>query len=91
MKDLDRDEKAAEGQRQRPGLADLPADFTDEALELSDSGAHATLDSIKRSAMLQAIDRFHGNRTRAAAYLGISVRTLQRKLREWGLAGPSPG
>lgn len=75
----------------RLSLADLPADFVEVAPDLSDSGGHATLDSIKRSAMLQAIDRFHGNRTRAAAYLGISVRTLQRKLREWGLAGPSPG
>ncbi|HWA97941.1 MAG TPA: helix-turn-helix domain-containing protein, partial [Pirellulales bacterium] len=45
--------------------------------------AGATIDSLKRAAMLRALDHFHGNRTRAAEYLGISVRTLQRKLKEW--------
>jgi len=34
-------------------------------------------------AILNALEQFGGNRTRAAEFLGISVRTLQRKLREW--------
>ena len=45
------------------------------------------MESVKRSAILEAIDQFGGNRTRAAEFLGISVRTLQRKLRDWGLGG----
>jgi DNA-binding NtrC family response regulator len=45
----------------------------------------AILEDVKRAAMLRALEQFHGNRTRAAEYLGISVRTLQRKLKEWGL------
>ena len=60
-------------------LADLPADLReepdDEALEVGS----AKLETLKRSAILQALRQFDGNRTRAADFLGISVRTLQRK------------
>jgi DNA-binding NtrC family response regulator len=42
---------------------------------------------MKRTAMMRALAQFHGNRTRAAEHLGISVRTLQRKLKEWDLSG----
>lgn len=72
-------------------LVDLPQELQESSSEAHEVPAAVTLDSIKRSAILQAIDRFQGNRTRAAAHLGISVRTLQRKLRDWGLAGPPPG
>jgi DNA-binding NtrC family response regulator len=69
--------------------ADLPPDLRAAAAE--DVGADARrLESVKRSAILQALEQFDGNRTRAADFLGISVRTLQRKLRDWGLAGPEP-
>ncbi|HEY5312593.1 MAG TPA: response regulator [Pirellulales bacterium] len=47
--------------------------------------AGPVLEEVKRAAMLRALEQFHGNRTRTAEYLGISVRTLQRKLKEWGL------
>jgi hypothetical protein len=33
----------------------------------------------------QALVQHHGNRTHAAKTLGISVRTLQRKLKAWGM------
>ena len=45
-----------------------------------------SLAEIERRAVQMALDHHHGNRTRAAASLGISVRTLQRKLKAWGLA-----
>lgn len=45
-----------------------------------------TLDDLERTAIQQALERFQGNRTRTAQSLGISVRTLQRRLKEWGLA-----
>lgn len=64
-------------------LADLPPEF--RAATPGEAG-DSRLDALKRSAILRAIDQFDGNRTRAAAFLGISVRTLQRKLREWGLS-----
>ena len=43
----------------------------------------ATLSRLERAAVQHALDVHHGNRTRAARSLGISVRTLQRKLRRW--------
>jgi DNA-binding protein Fis len=51
-----------------------------------------SLAEIERRAVQMALDQHHGNRTRAAASLGISVRTLQRKLKAWGMAKPDePG
>jgi DNA-binding NtrC family response regulator len=47
--------------------------------------AGTLLEEMKRTAIMRALAQFHGNRTRAAEHLGISVRTLQRKLKEWGL------
>lgn len=61
-------------------LKDLPPDLappTEPAL------AGTRMDSLERTAILQALDQFGGNRTRAAEFLGISVRTLQRRLRDW--------
>ena len=43
-------------------------------------GASLTLDQLERQAIQAALDRFHNNRTKAAQAIGISVRTLQRKL-----------
>lgn len=42
-----------------------------------------TLEEIERSAIINALEHHDGNRTRAADSLGISVRTLQRRLKEW--------
>lgn len=68
-------------------LADLPPDFKESDEHAEQVAAGSRMESLKRSAILQAIEQFGGNRTRAAEFLGISVRTLQRKLREWGLSG----
>lgn len=46
-----------------------------------------TLAELERKAIAQALERFEGNRVQAAKCLGISVRTLQRKLKE---AEPGP-
>ena len=53
----------------------------------SDSGANLTMDAIERRAILEALDKTGGNRTQAAEMLGIGLRTLQRKLKEYKLAG----
>jgi DNA-binding NtrC family response regulator len=46
-----------------------------------------TMEEIERRAILQAIETTGGNRTKAAEMLGIGLRTLQRKLKEYRLAG----
>jgi DNA-binding NtrC family response regulator len=43
------------------------------------------LDELEREAVVQALERHDGNRTHAAKSLGISARTLQRKLKAWGI------
>ncbi len=51
--------------------------------ELPPSHALAPLARLERAAVLHALEVHEGNRTQAARSLGISVRTLQRKLRRW--------
>lgn len=48
------------------------------------NGATVTLDEIERQHILRVLEESGGNRERAAAVLGISARTLYRKLREYG-------
>lgn len=43
----------------------------------------ASLEELERIAVEKALEQHHGNRTHAAKTLGISVRTLQRKLKAW--------
>jgi two-component system, NtrC family, response regulator HydG len=64
------------------GVEDLPPDVLPEADQGTPLGG-GRIESLERTAILEALDQFGGNRTRAAEFLGISVRTLQRRLREW--------
>jgi DNA-binding NtrC family response regulator len=61
---------------------DLPLEMSDAEPVIA-----GDLRTLERSAIVEALRRFDGNRTRAAEALGISVRTLQRRLREWGDPG----
>ena len=47
----------------------------------------ATVGEVERELVLQPLARCDGNRTRAARVLGISVRTLRNKIREYSAAG----
>jgi DNA-binding NtrC family response regulator len=47
----------------------------------------ATLGEIEKAAILEALARSHGDRRSTAQRLGISLRTLQYRLKEYGLAG----
>jgi hypothetical protein len=40
---------------------------------------------VQRAVVEKALVDFNGHRTRVAEALGISVRTLQRKLKAWGM------
>lgn len=59
----------------------LPADLPARPLKFRD---------IERRAIEDALAMNHGNRTRAAEQLGISVRTLQYRLKEYGLEAGQP-
>lgn len=45
-----------------------------------------SLEHMERGAVKEALNRAGGNRRRAAEFLGISERTLYRKIKEYGLA-----
>jgi hypothetical protein len=47
--------------------------------------AGLTMAQLEKLAITQTLERCAGNRTRAARMLGVSVRTLQRKLSSWKL------
>jgi DNA-binding NtrC family response regulator len=71
------------------GLSDLPPDLRNVA-GVANWQPSRHLDALKKQAILQALESHGGNRTRTAEFLGISVRTLQRKIQEWGLASETP-
>lgn len=47
----------------------------------------ATVGEIERELILQTLARCEGNRTHAARVLGVSVRTLRNKIREYSAHG----
>jgi DNA-binding NtrC family response regulator len=76
-------------------VGDLPEEFREggevvppaEPTPPADAPGDLTMEQIERRAILAALDKTGGNRTRAAELLGIGLRTLQRKLKEYRLAG----
>lgn len=83
--------------RDEISLEDLPAEYrrpedspitlppAEEALP--EPGHGQTMDEIERRAIFSALEKTGGNRTQAAEMLGIGLRTLQRKLKEYRMAG----
>ena len=44
----------------------------------------STVEAIERELVLQTLVRCQGNRTHAARVLGLSVRTMRNKIRQYG-------
>jgi DNA-binding NtrC family response regulator len=65
--------------RETPNRLALPA----RSSEIQ-TGDTLTLEEIEQRAMRETLERFHGNRRQAAEALGISERTLYRKMKESG-------
>lgn len=66
----------------------LPEDsFNDshsqKAINVHDSLIGCTLDEMEKNLILKTLDHCLGNRTQAANILGISIRTLRNKLKEY--------
>jgi len=73
---------------------DLPEEYRGEGQAASgalppagDDNEGLTMDAIERRAILQALEKTDGNRTKAASLLGIGLRTLQRKLKDYRVVG----
>jgi DNA-binding NtrC family response regulator len=75
----------------------MPHEFPDHAPELPAPSLApnevvplligSTVGEIERELVLQTLARWHGNRTHAARMLGVSVRTLRNKIRQYSAEG----
>jgi DNA-binding NtrC family response regulator len=68
-------------------VADLPEEFGEEEFSSSLTNL-ARLDQLERTAILKALEETDGHQQRAANKLGISKRTLQRKIKSYALNSP---
>ncbi|HYR44844.1 MAG TPA: sigma-54 dependent transcriptional regulator, partial [Terriglobia bacterium] len=70
----------------RGRLKITPADLFDQSVETPESGslqAGQSVGEMERKLIMTTLDQTNGNRTHAARLLGISLRTLRNKLREY--------
>jgi len=75
-----------------------PVDFPPQIQRLSEEGEKEgsaipygmSLGEMERGLIVKTLAEMGGNRTRAAEILGINRRTLQNKLKEYGLNAPPP-
>jgi DNA-binding NtrC family response regulator len=75
-------------------LEDLPAEYRLPASVPSTSGGEwqpRPMDEIEKEAILKTLQYTGGHRAKAAQLLGIGLRTLQRKLKEYGENVPPAG
>lgn len=78
------------GEQNEVRASDLPAEIVGTepapATQLADSPSEATdLEDMEKQAILRALDRVGGHQGMAADQLGISRRTLSRKLKQYDL------
>ena len=69
----------------RLALADVPADIVQPPASSQAISAARTLEETEKAKILSVLESSGGNKTKAAETLGISRRTLHRKLNEWGM------
>jgi DNA-binding NtrC family response regulator len=66
------------------GLRDLPHGATSPTE--SDTLDRGSLARLEQNEILNALNQFRGNKTKAAEYLGINRKTLREKMQKYGLA-----
>jgi two-component system response regulator HydG len=69
----------------RVEVEDLPEELRSAMPRPRPAGRARPLDEVEREYILAAVENAGGNRTRAAADLGIGLATLKRKLRRYAL------
>src|ERR1039457_4298775 len=84
--------KLAMAEKRQITAADVRAELNGEpAVQIRGGGAvpMGNLENMEEQMIIRALERTGGHRGQAAEQLGISRRTLSRKLREYEIAGPS--
>ena len=77
-------------------VEDLPEFVRAEETVASDripvhlGGERISLEDVEKQLILQALERFHGNRTKAARYLDMSRRTFTYRLEKFGFRSDTP-
>jgi two-component system, NtrC family, response regulator HydG len=72
----------------RVDVDDLPEELRAAMPRPRPTGKTRRLEDVEREYILAAVEGAGGNRTRAAAELGIGLATLKRKLRRYGAGAP---
>ena len=65
--------------------ADVPAEILEPPASSVAASSARTLEETEKAKILSVLESSGGNKTKAAETLGISRRTLHRKLNEWGM------
>jgi DNA-binding NtrC family response regulator len=68
-------------------VSDIPAQVRENADGVGEEeiDTELTVDEMEKRMVIQALEKTNGNRTKAAEKLGISRRTLHRKLNQYGI------
>jgi len=61
-----------------------PCDLMVDAAEVEDQAANGKIRDMEKELILKTLKDVHGNKTKAAQILGVSVRTIRNKLNEYG-------
>jgi transcriptional regulator with PAS, ATPase and Fis domain len=86
---LDLDDDARTDGSERAPLDDYAVEWRDPAALSKQLSAlvGVRLDDVERNLILETLEHTHGNRTHAATMLGISIRALRNKIREYSTLG----
>lgn len=67
---------------------DIPANIKTQKnnrIELGEFSVEMPLDDVEKTHILRALAHYHGNKTRTAQSLGITIKTLYNKLHRYGI------
>ena len=74
-----------------PAFGAAPLRFAQNDADSIHVGVGTTVDEAERQLILKTLESTHNNKTRAAEILGISLKTLHNKLKEYGTQGKQVG